>query len=399
MTARRWTARPPQCNTLAVVTSPSRDTLLASARAMYPALRARQRRCAEERKVPDETIDELEAAGLFDVTKPREFGGIEMPYYVFCELVMEIAKGCPSSGWVYAVIGEHNQTVAAYYSASAMQDVWGSDPAARIASGNAPDLKVRRTDGGWLLNGQLRFSSGCDHCDWHVTGGKIDGKPAKFVFRRGDSEIVDTWQVMGLEGTGSRDVKLENVFLPDHCAAPADFFGPKFKDAPIYRQPQWSTNPYSLASAIVGAAQGALEIFIDDIRERTPRMGGTFMVRELQSIQMRIAESAAEIDAAKRMLLGNLRETHEILLAQDELPRKIMVRNRRDMAYAPLLAKRSVDRIFYASGATSIFLSNDLQRYYRDINAGAQQIFLDWDANSTIYGKVALDLDPGPVSW
>ena len=154
-----------------------------------------------------------------------------------------------------------------------------------------------------------------------------------------------------------------------------------------------------MASAIVGAAQGALEIFIDDIRERTPRMGGKFNIRDLQSIQMRIAESSAEIDAARRMLVGNLRETHEILLVQDDLPRKIMARNRRDMAYAPILAKRSVDRVFYASGATSIFLSNDLQRYYRDINAGAQQIFLDWDANSTIYGKVALGLDPGPVSW
>ena len=205
---------------------------------MYPALRARQRRCAEERKVPDETVNELEVAGFFNVTKPREFGGFEMPYYVFCELVMEIAKGCPSSGWVYAVIGEHNQTVAAYYTASAMQDVWGSDPSARIASGNAPDLKVKCTDGGWLLNGQLKFSSGCDHCDWHVTGGRIDGKPTKFIFRRGDSEIIDTWHVMGLEGTGSRDVKLKDVFLPDHCASPADFFGPKFKDAPIYRQPQ-----------------------------------------------------------------------------------------------------------------------------------------------------------------
>ena len=106
-----------------------------------------------------------------------------------------------------------------------------------------------------------------------------------------------------------------------------------------------------------------------------------------------------EIDAAKRMILGNLCETHEMLLAADTLTREIMARNRRDMAFAPILAKRAIERIFYASGATSIYLSQDLQRYFRDVNAGAQQIFLDWDANATIYGKVALDVDTGSVRW
>lgn len=134
-------------------------------------------------------------------------------------------------------------------------------------------------------------------------------------------------------------------------------------------------------------------------RATTLRMGGQYKIRELQGIQMHIAESFAEIDAVKRMLLGNLRATHEILQVRDELPRKFMARNRRDMAKAPILAMRSVDRIFYASGATRIFHSSVLQRCHRDINAGAQQIFLDWDANATIYGRVALNLDPGPVRW
>ncbi|MXW85270.1 MAG: hypothetical protein F4Z55_04900 [Boseongicola sp. SB0667_bin_21] len=382
-----------------MITAPCRTALMHHARAMYPVLRERAARCAACRKVPDETVAEMEAAGFFKVTQPKEYGGFEMPYHVFCEIVMEIARGCPSSGWVYAVIGEHNQTVGGHHTAEAMEDIWGIDPSTRVASGNAPDLEFTRSDGGWLVNGQLKYSSACGHCTWHLSAGVIDGAPMKFVFPRGHSEIVDTWHVIGMEGTGSHDIKLKDVFLADHCVVPAAHRGAKFNDAPLFRQPQWSTNPYSLASVIVGAAQGALDIFTNDIRERTPRMGGGFKIGGLQSIQMRIAESAAEIDAAKRMILGNLCETHEMLLAADTLTREIMARNRRDMAFAPILAKRAIERIFYASGATSIYLSQDLQRYFRDVNAGAQQIFLDWDANATIYGKVALDVDTGSVRW
>lgn len=382
-----------------VLPEPTREVLLDRARDMYPTLRARAGAAAQARRVPDETVSEMEAAGLFKVTQPREYGGYEMPYHVFCELVMEIAKACPSSGWIFAVMGEHNQTIGGHHSAEAMADIWGADPTTRIASGNAPDLAFTRVDGGWLLNGQLRFSSACQHCSWHLSGGLIDGKPMKFVFPRGDNEIIETWDVMGMEATGSHDVKLTDVFLPDHRVVPVSYRGAKFHDAPIYRQPQWSTNPYSLASAIVGAADGALALFSANIRARTPRMGGGFKIGELQSIQLRLAESAAEIDAAKRMILGNLRETHALLLEAETLPEHIMARNRRDMAYAPVLAKRAVDRVFYASGATSIFLSNDIQRFYRDVNAGAQQVFLDWDTNATIYGKIALGVDPGHVRW
>lgn len=378
---------------------PSHSELLKRAKDMYPRLRERADRCAADRKVPDETVAEMQEAGFFRITQPSEYGGYEMPYHVFCELVMEIAKGCPSSGWVYAVMGEHNQTIGGHHSAEAMNDIWGIDPNTRVASGNSPDLDFQRVDGGWLVSGDLRFSSACQHCTWHLSGGVVDGKPMKFTFPRGDSEIVDTWKVMGMEGTGSHTIRLREVFVADHCMVPADFIGAKFHDAPIYRQPQWSTNPYSLASAIVGAAQGALDIFNQNIRERTPRMGGGFKIGELQSIQLRIAESAAELDSAKRMLLGNLRETHDMLMDAETLPEEVMARNRRDMAYAPVLAKRAIDRIFYASGATSIFLDQAIQRYYRDVNAGAQQVFLDWDTNATIFGKVALGVETGPVRW
>ena len=277
---------------------PSHADLMDRARAMYPALRERSARAAADRKVPDETVTEMQEAGFFRITQPSEFGGYQRSYAEFCEVVMELAKGCPSSGWVYAVMGEHNQTIAGHHTDEAMQDVWGTDPHTRVASGNAPNLEFTRAKGGWHVSGQLKFSSACQHCTWHLSGGMVDGKPMKFTFPRGDSEIIETWNVMGMEGTGSHDIKLQDVFIADHCIVPAGNKGGKFHDAPLYRQPQWSTNPYSLASAIVGAAQGGLDLFVQNIKDRTPRMGGGFKIGELQSIQLRIAESAAELDAA-----------------------------------------------------------------------------------------------------
>ncbi len=312
--------------------------LLESARALYPKLRERASQVEAARKISSDSFQEMKEAGLFRMTQPKAYGGAQLPYHVFCEAVMEIAQGCPSTGWIYAVIGEHNVTLGAYYPRQAQDDVWAEAPDTYIGSGNSPELVYTEQDDGWLVNGQLRFSSGCEFVTWHMTGGRING-----------------------------------------------------------RQPQWSTGPFCLAAAVVGAGQGALRLFIDMVSGRNAKFGAK--VAEFQSIQLRIAEAAAELDAARRMILGDLRETHEVLESADEVPVEMRARNLRDMAFAPVLAKRAVDRLFYASGAESLDLGGDLQRYYRDVNAGAQQVCLNWDANGTVFGRIALGMEPGPVRW
>ena len=372
-------------------------TLLESARALYPALRARAKSVEAARKISPDSFNEMKQAGLLRMTQPKAYGGTAMPYYVFCEAVMEIAKGCPSTGWIYAVIGEHNVTLGAYYPRQAQDDVWAENPDTYIGSGNSPELVYSEQDDGWLVNGQLRFSSGCEFVEWHMTGGRINGRPGRILFPQKGCEIIDTWNAMGLAGTGSHDLKLTDVVLPDHRIRFDAERGPWFDQTPLYRQPQWSTGPFCLAAAVVGAGEGALQLFIDMVAGRDAKFGAH--VAEFQSIQLRIAEAAAELDAARRLILGDLLETHEVLEAADEVPIPMRARNLRDMAFAPLLAKRAVDRLFYASGAEALDLDDDLQRYYRDVNAGAQQICLNWDANGTVYGRIALDRDPGPVRW
>lgn len=375
---------------------PTPDELISRAKAMVPALRERADACEADRRMPDATFEEMKAAGLLNVAKPKAYGGYQMDWDVLCTICMELAKGCGSSAWVFAVLAEHSQT-AATYSLQAQEDIWGDDPDTLIASGNAPESTLKPVDGGFLITTQFNYSSGCDFADWHLTGMPIDGRPMKILVPQKDCEIVDNWHVLGLKGTGSKNIKMVDAFIPHHRTIPIGERGPRFDEAPIYRQPQWSVNPYDLAAVCVGIAEGALERFTEEMKERGSRFGAK--IAEFQSLQLRIAESAAELHAARLMILENVRETMYALRETEELSHEMMARNQRDMAFAPNLAIRAIDRIFYAAGANGLFLSNDLQRCWRDVHAGSRQIALNWDVAGTLYGKVALGLELGRVRW
>lgn len=377
-------------------TLPQSEELILRAKAMVPALRERANACEAQRQVPGATFEEMRAAGLFNVCKPKAYGGYEMDWDVLCEICMELAKGCGSSAWVYAVLAEHNQTVGTY-PLQAQEDVWGEKTDTFIASGNSPNSVLKPVDGGFRVTTQFNYSSGCDFADWHLTGMPIDGRPTKVLMPQKDCEIVDNWHVLGLNGTGSKDVKMVDVFIPYHRTIPIGERGPRFNGAPIFRQPQWSVNPFDLAAVCVGVAEGALDRFTDQMKERANRFGTK--IAEFQSLQLRIAESAAELRAARIIILDTVRETMGILRDQEELSKETMARNQRDMAFAPNLAIRAIDRIFYAAGANGLFLSNDLQRCWRDVHAGSRQIALNWDIAGTLYGKVFLGLELGRVRW
>ena len=375
---------------------PSSKKLIAAAQALVPSLRERADKCEKDRRMPDETFEDFKRAGIFNVSKPKEYGGYEYGWDVLCEISFELARGCGSSAWVYSVLAEHNQTVGTY-PLEAQKDIWGTDIDTFIASGNSPTNNLPRVSGGWEITGRLNYSSGCDFADWHLTGMAVGDKPMKILVPQSECELIDNWHVVGLAGTGSKDIKMEKVFIPDHRTIQIGQPGPRFYDHPLFRMPQWSVNPYSLVAVIVGVAQGALEMFVENIKERRARFGEK--IAEFQSIQLRIAESSAEIDAAKRTMLGNLTETMEILADAEELPIELRARNKRDMAYCPMLAARAVERLFYAVGASGLFLSEPIQRSFRDVHAGMRQIALNWDVNATTYGQIVLEQDPGFVRW
>jgi resorcinol 4-hydroxylase (FADH2) len=380
---------------------PTRVELIERARALVPTLIERAPECERLRRAPDETIDDFKQAGFFKIGLPKKYGGYEMDYDVLCEVIMEVAHGCGSSAWNLAVLGEHNYTLT-NSSAEVLDELWADDPDVLLSSGNDPQAELEAVEGGFIFNARLKFSSGCDHASWWMCRGveKATGQPRGVIIPKEHATIIDeSWQVAGLAGSGSKDVEFKDVFIPTkHLRSPpmGPDWGGKFADVQnpaTYRLSQQSTKPFTLTSVSVGIAGGVLQAFTQQMKERYSRFGDG--VAGFQSMQLRVAESAAEYHAARMIVLNDIQESLAILRDNEDIPAEMHHRNRRDMAYCPRLAAASVDRLFYAAGAGGLFLDGNLQRQFRDVHAGGAQVFLNWDINATVYGRALLGLEPG----
>ncbi len=373
---------------------PTSEELVRRARALIPNLQSRTARCEDERRIPQENLDEMFEAGLFNVLKPKRFGGYEMGWDTLCNITLEIAEGCGSTGWIIGVCGGHPLMVT-NFTLDVQEEVWGSNPNAIISSAKMTSGSFKKVDGGYIGSGIMSISSGSQHADWVFAGGStIEGsdKPLSTLIPLSDVTILDTWQVMGLAGTGSHDLEMKDVFVPDSHA----FIGgerPPGADLydGIYKVGHRALGPYTLASVVVGMATGALNIFVEDIKSRTSRQGAK--VAEFQSLQMRVAESAAELDAAKLLIRSNSREAMCYIGIGEHVPRDIHAGFILDASYASLLACKSIERIFYAGGDGELSLDRPIQRIFRNVQAGRAQFGLNWDVQGTNYGKWALGLE------
>ena len=248
---------------------PSAETLIARAKAMIPVLRTRARACTIAHDVPPETVAEMKAAGFFRVLQPKRYGGYEMHPNVFFESQKALAEGCMSTGWIYGVLGCHPYELALFHD-EAQKEVWGDNPDMLVSSTYQPVGKVEKVEGGFYLSGRWGFSSGSSHCGWVLLGAinfDTDGGPPDmrtFLLPRSDYQVIEgTWDTFGLQGTGSFDILVERVFVPEHRTHKAsDGFactnpGQQANDGPLYRIPWAQLFIRSVSSAAFGGIRAA----------------------------------------------------------------------------------------------------------------------------------------------
>ena len=250
---------------------PTAEELVDRARAMIPTLKERAKRCIAERDIPEETIAEMQEAGFFRILQPRRFGGYEMHPNVFFDVQKQLAQGCMSTGWMYGVLGCHPYELA-LFDEKAQQEVWGEDNSTLVSSTYQPVGKVTPVEGGFRLSGHWGFSTGSVHSDWVLLGAMIppqeEGGPPDmrtFLLPRSDYTIDrDNWHVFGLQGTGSHDIIVDDVFVPEYRTHKAsDGFactnpGQEVNTAPLYSLPWAQLFTRSVSTACLGGLRAAV---------------------------------------------------------------------------------------------------------------------------------------------
>lgn len=388
---------------------PTPAELLATMRAVLPEVKTLATQTEKLGRIPTENLSALRKAGLYRIVKPAKFGGYEYDFDMLVELVMELGQACASTAWVYGLYGAH-QWLLASFDEKAQREIWEEDADPAICGSYAPAGKATAAAGGYVLNGRWSFASGCDGAQWAVCASVLpvneDGQapgPAFFLVPASDYVIDGDWDVVGLAGTGSKTLVLENVFVPAHrLLAFSETMsgrtpGSKVHSNPGFRIPMLSNIPSCLAAAGVGAATGALSDYIEVTGKRVTRgavAGGNNRMAEFPTIQLRVADAAASIDAAREILLRDVRARALTVRSGEAISTDDRIVSRRGQAFAVSLAIRAAEALNASTGGYGLSMSNPVQRAWRDANAVGRHISLNWDAVGTMSGQMALGLEP-----
>ncbi|TQK27287.1 acyl-CoA dehydrogenase family protein [Arthrobacter sp. SLBN-53] len=362
-------------------------------------------------KLTDDTVKTMKRLGNIRLLQPKKHGGMEVHPREFAETVMATAALDPSAGWINGVVGVHPYQLA-YADPRVGAEIWADDVDTWVASPYAPQGVAVPVDGGYIFNGRWQFSSGTDHCDWIFLGamiGDADGKPLMppqmlhMILPRKDYEIVeDSWDVVGLRGTGSKDVIVKDAFVPTYRTMDAMkvMDGTAQREAgmteTLYLMP-WSTMfPLGISSATIGIAEGALAAALDYQRSRVNSSG--VAIKDDPYVMYAIGEAAADINAARQELLANVDRIYDMVDAGKEVSFTDRAAGRRTQVRAVWRAVSAVDEIFARCGGNGTRMDKPLQRYWRDVHVGQAHAI---HVPSTVYHASALSslgVDPqGPL--
>jgi alkylation response protein AidB-like acyl-CoA dehydrogenase len=388
---------------------PSPEELIERARAMVPEIRALAEETERNRTLLPQIVEKIRDSELLRTCRPRMFGGFEYDGEVALTIALTISAACASTGWTVNGAVSNGYSLA-HWPIEAQRELWEGDADPFTFACFAPTGTAIPVEGGYRLSGTWSFASGCDIAQWGKLGGMIapPGKEppyegAFFLLPVEDCEIVDNWFVCGLAGTGSKDILVKDAFVPAHRVLRfADTRagtspGARHHDNPIYRLPLLMVGASMLASTAIGAAKGALEAFVETTTGRKTRgalAGGNLRMAEFATVQLRIAEAAASVEAAELILLTDMRAAIQKLRAGQEITIADRIRSRRNQAYATKLALQAVEALNAATGGYGLHLSNPVQRAWRDVNAVARHVSLNWDAVGTMYGQHLFGLEP-----
>lgn len=361
------------------------EALYHKASDLVPALRERVNETASLGQLPEDTIDAMQAAGFFRIMQPARHGGFEMDPEVFFRVQMKLAEGCMSTAWVLGVVAIHNWQLG-LFDDRAQQDVWGEDQSTLISSSYMPVGKVEHVEGGYKLSGHWGFSSGSKHCDWAFLGGMVP--PTKegeapdyrtFLVPRSDYEVVDNWDVSGLEGTGSNDIVVKDAFVPEYrthrsihgfeCDSPGNAVNTHY----IYKLPFGQIFVRAVCSSAVGALRGVTDSYITVNKDRVGLNDGNKIATDPDA-QMALAMAISTVDECETIMFRNFDQMIAAAQAGTSLSIDERIKMRFDASLVAGKCSDAINHMFIACGAQGIFRDHPLNRAWLDINAGRTHV-------------------------
>ncbi len=373
------------------------DEIMRRAAAISPTLAAHARECDAARQLTPESMSAVVNAGLFRIPQPRRVGGYELSLRTLADAVTCLSEACPSSGWVLMVMGAHHWCMGSFPEA-AQDDVFGDGRDGLVAGTLSSQGTASAVDGGFRVEGRWQFCSGVDHAHWVILGcadAATHGPLVHVVVPRVALEVDDTWHVMGLQGTGSKDVLAHNLFVPAHHTIDTRVLfrgaSPHAANHPtnLYRLSAEAMLSLSVATAVLGSAKFALSQFIDRTRERRVILTGARKA-DHGPTQVRLAEAAAEIHSADLLIHDVLAEFDRLVTTGEHFDSHHRVRAKWQAAYSAELCRRAVARIFSGSGAHAVYAPSALQAAFRNVNVGAQHASIDFDSSAELYARSRL---------
>ena len=362
------------------------------------------------RQLSRDFVEEVSDKDFFRIFLPKKFGGLEFDSATATRISLEWSSADASTGWVCG-LGIVHQWLVAQFPAETHDEVWGENSSPMICGSYAPAGQMAAVDGGYRLTGEFQFSSGVDVSDWAILGVFFPAHdedslptPGFTIVPKSDYRIEDNWHVMGLKGTGSKTIVCNDLFIPEYrrvtFAELVSGRSPGYQvlESSLYRYPILSLVAYGISTPAVGALNGAVDIFLEEIGERTTRgavvLGGN-KIRDFQAIQMRVGRAVANLKAAKAMLFSQIEESRAAVMDRGEiLDVTARLDNRLTQAKTVELSVSGLDELFGAVGGNGIHSSQHVQRAWRDVHAISHHISFNWDALTSMYGQHLLGLQP-----
>jgi indole-3-acetate monooxygenase len=357
------------------VARPNRNKLLENAERLRPLIEAERARIEAERRLSDDLARKLAKAGFFRIFLPATYGGLDLPPVDGLEVFEQLARTDASVAW--CVWNSNTHWTAAQLSPAAARTIY-ADPDVITANSTRSSGQAHRVAGGYRVSGRWSLVSGCELAAWMVLlcVVHVDGKPRltdagtseqRFMLLPASAcEIIDTWTVGGLRGTGSHDVAVHDAFV-------AEIFGSGFFDAyvlpePCYRLPPFSRVIPGLGAMALGIARTAIDTFCEIADAKTPERT-TQVLRHSRGAQVRLSQAEALVQSARLFLFDSVDHLWRSLLSTGSIAMQDRARVRLAASHAVDSAVQAVDLLYVGAGANALYAQCPLERAFRDVHA------------------------------